>query len=85
MTYGCPGCGADDTKIHDKECDSCDGSGECGFCQGEEQEDCPYDCNNSVCSVCDGDGVESGYVQCDVCGESGSEHDFHNENDGGAE
>mgnify|MGYP003650038011 FL=1 len=76
MPKQCPECNADESKIHDKDCESCDGSGECGFCQGEEQDDCPYDCNNSVCTSCDGAGVEGDMVECIECGVSDQAHQF---------
>jgi hypothetical protein len=41
-------------------CSECEGSGQCGFCQGADEDDCPYDCTDGECVDCGGTGtVES--------------------------
>jgi RecJ-like exonuclease len=41
-----------------EECGTCGGDGECPFCSpcDEPQEDCPYLCDDGVCSECHGAG-----------------------------
>ena len=72
----CPHCNAGDEKINDLDCSGCGSSGECGFCHGDPQSDCPYDCDEGVCTECDGSGFADGQVQCSDCGEQGDVHEF---------